>query len=234
MNERRYSEAEVAEIFKQAAEAQQTARRQVPAGDGMTLTDLEGIGREVGIPSELVAQAARALDRSGAAEYPGFLGFRIRVGRTVDLDRRLTDEEWDRLVVDLRETFDARGTVRTEGSLRQWTNGNLQALLEPTTTGHRLRLKTLNGNARNFMVAGLASGAVLAGVFLASLLSVGSVSIAEFIPMAFVGAGMFVLGAVRLPGWASTRARQMEGVASRLALMLDSTGGHPGRIEPPS
>jgi len=234
MDERRYSEEEVAEIFKQAAEAQQTARRQLPSGEGMTLTDLEGIGREVGIPPELVAQAARALDRSGTTEYPGLLGFRIRVGRTVDLGRRLTDEEWDRLVVDLRETFDARGTVRTDGSLRQWTNGNLQALLEPTTTGHRLRLKTTNGNARNFMAAGIASGGVLAGVFLASILSVGSVSMAEFIPMALVGAGMFVLGAVRLPSWARTRARQMEGVASRLALMLDSTGRPPERIGPPS
>jgi len=29
------------------------------------------------------------------------------VGRTVDLERRLTDAEWDQLVVDLRETFDA-------------------------------------------------------------------------------------------------------------------------------
>jgi hypothetical protein len=232
MTDRRYSEEEVARIFKQAAEAQQTARRQLPSGEGMTITDLEAIGREVGIPSELVVQAARALDRSGAAEYPGYFGFRIRVGRTVDLDRRLTDDEWERLVVDLRETFDARGTVRTDGSLRQWTNGNLQALLEPTTTGHRLRLKTLNGNARNFMAAGLASVGVLGGVFVASILSVGSASIAEFIPMAIVGAGLFVLGAARLPRWAQTRARQMEGVAARLTLLIDANRAPPSQVGP--
>ena len=43
MTDRRYSEEEVARIFKQAAEAQQTARRQLPSGEGMTITDLEAI-----------------------------------------------------------------------------------------------------------------------------------------------------------------------------------------------
>jgi hypothetical protein len=33
-----------------------------------------------------------------------------------------------------------------------------------------------------------------------------------------MGLGMFGFGALRLPGWASLRRRQMEGVAARLAL----------------
>ena len=33
----------------------------------------------------------------------------------------LPQEEWERLVVDLRETFDARGHVTSQGTLRQWT-----------------------------------------------------------------------------------------------------------------
>jgi DNA-3-methyladenine glycosylase II len=37
----------------------------------------------------------------------------------------LSDDQWDRLVVDLRETFNAAGIVGREGSLRQWRNGNL-------------------------------------------------------------------------------------------------------------
>ena len=58
MTEPRYNEEEVAAIFERAAEAQQTARRHLPPGEGMTLADLQEIGREVGIPPELVAQAA--------------------------------------------------------------------------------------------------------------------------------------------------------------------------------
>lgn len=230
MPERRYSEAEVAAIFKQAAEAEQTGRRQLPSGEGMTLADLQGIGREVGIPADLVAQAAGSLDRSGIPVSRGFLGFRIGVGRTVELDRRLTDEEWERLVVDLRETFDARGTVRTDGSLRQWTNGNLQALLEPTARGHRLRLRTRNGNARNFLAGGVAFIGVAVGMSTYSILTVGSVAPADLAPAALLGAAMLALGALRLPRWAQTRERQMEAVASRLASMVAASDDPPGRI----
>lgn len=132
MTERRYSEAEVTAIFERAAEAQQSARRQLPAGEGMSLAQLQDIGREVGIPSELVDQAARSLEREGQPASRKFLGLPIGVGRTIELGRKLTDEEWERLVVDLRETFDAKGRVRYDGPFREWTNGNLQALLEPT------------------------------------------------------------------------------------------------------
>lgn len=223
MSDRRYSEQEVAEIFKQAAEAQHTGRRQLPAGEGMTLTDLQEIGREVGIPAELVAQAAGALERGGVPASRRFLGLPLGVGRTVELERRLTDEEWDGLVVDLRETFNARGVVRVEGSLRQWTNGNLHALLEPTSAGQRLRLRTLNGNARSLLTLGL-SGIVFSATIGVAAAFTGSLGNAAEVlaPLALFGAGMFGLGALRLPRWAQNRARQMEGVAARLTLLANS------------
>ena len=143
MTERRFNEAEVAAIFERATEAHHAGQRQLPSGEGMTLAQLQEIGREVGISPEQVAEAANAIDRVGSPTARKFLGLPIGVGRTIELDRRLTDDEWERLVVDLRETFDARGVLRHEGSLRQWTNGNLQALLEPTATGHRVRLRTM-------------------------------------------------------------------------------------------
>src|SRR6185503_7153045 len=125
MPERRYTDEEVAKIFERAAEAQQAARKQLTSGEspeGMTLAQLQEIGKEVGISPELVAQAARSVALPVRATGRKFLGLPIGVGRTVDLERRLTDAEWDQLVVDLRETFDAKGTIRHEGSFRQWTN----------------------------------------------------------------------------------------------------------------
>ncbi|MGH7710825.1 MAG: hypothetical protein ACREOG_06050, partial [Gemmatimonadaceae bacterium] len=137
MTERRFSDMEVAAIFERATEAREERQRELPAssGEGLTLAELQEIGRDVGISSDLIAHAAQMLDKGGQPTSRTFLGLPIGVGRTVDLDRRLSEDEWERLVVDLRETFDARGTVRREGSLRQWTNGNLQAVLEPTETG---------------------------------------------------------------------------------------------------
>jgi len=233
MSERRYSEDEVAAIFERAAEAQKTARRQLPPGEGMRLADLQEIGSEVGLPPELVAQAARSLDRGGHPSSRTFLGLPIGVGRTVELDRRLSDEEWEHLVVDLRETFDARGTVRYDGTFRQWTNGNLQVLLEPTATGHRLRLRTLKGNSRSMMTAGLASLAFAATILIARAVTGGLGDTGSLTGVGFLSAmalGMFGLGAISLPGWARTRRRQMEAVASRLALATKSQPPDDGAV----
>jgi hypothetical protein len=223
MDERRYSEDEVSAIFERAAEAQQAVRRTLPASEGLTLTDLRAIGREVGIPAELVDLAARSVDQQGQDASRTFLGMPVGVGRTVELGRRLTDDEWERLVVDLRETFDARGTIRSDGSLRQWTNGNLQAFLEPTPTGHRLRLRTIMGGARRSMTVGLGMLGVSATVVIASAVTghVAEALAATGSLMGF-GAALFAVGAARLPGWARTRRRQMEGVAARLALTTET------------
>src|SRR5437867_4980768 len=173
MTERRFNEAEVAEIFQRATEAQQSGKRLVPLSEGMTLGDLQDIGRQVGLSPELIAQAAKSIDRAGRPTSRTFLGLPIGVGRTVDLDRRLTDQDWERLVVDLRETFDARGTLRHEGSFRQWTNGNLQALLEPTESGQRLRLRTVKGDAFGLIAGGLTLMGVAAALLVTAALRGG-------------------------------------------------------------
>lgn len=229
MPERRFSDDEAAEIFKHAAEQQQSAFRSasrqgealVPHSEGMSLAQLQDIGREVGISAELVASAARSLDRGGTGWVRRFVGLPLGVGHTVRLDRKLSEAEWERLVVDLRETFDARGRLREEGAFRQWTNGNLQALLEPTPDGQQLRLRTRNGNALAWMMAGL--GTVGAGVVTSMIAAISSgVDPTAAGPIYAVGAGLFALGAARLPSWARTRSRQMKEIAERVATATDS------------
>jgi hypothetical protein len=83
MSERRFNEDEVAAIFKRATEAQQIARRQLTSGEGITIAELEAIGKEVSISPQLIAQAAAALDVRAAITSSRFLEFPIGVGRTV-------------------------------------------------------------------------------------------------------------------------------------------------------
>ncbi len=137
MTDRRYNEKEIAAIFRAATEGPQSPHPEVPPEEGLTLAEPQAIGREVGISPAAVVRAAQALDIRQSAASRTFLGLPIGVARTVNLNRRLTDQEWEQLVVQLRDVFNARGTMRSDGSLRQWTNGNLQVLLEPTETGHR-------------------------------------------------------------------------------------------------
>ncbi len=217
--QRRYDEAEIAAIFERAARTPTTGPRHLSPAEGMTLAELQAIGREVGIPAESIALAARTLDVGQPAPARTFLGLPVGVARTIQLDRRLTDEEWERVVVDLRETFDARGRVQREGSLRQWTNGNLQALLEPTPMGDRIRLRTVKGDARSMAVVGLTMIAVSAAALFSEVTQGAALDAAALSTMGAVGVagiGTLAATALRLPRWARTRRRQMEELAARI------------------
>ena len=219
MAERRYNDKEIAAIFRAAAEGPQGAPGDASSDEGLTLADLQAIGKEVGLPAEAVAGAARALDVRQAAASRTLLGLPIGVARTVDLQRRLTDAEWERLVVQLREVFNARGSTRSDGSLRQWTNGNLQVLLEPTATGHRLRFGTMHGGARAAIGMGFTMVGITATLGIAS--AVGGYFGDAMSSMAILLAGglaMIVGGALRLPRWARLRGRQMEALAAQVAV----------------
>lgn len=225
MVERHYSEEEVARILEKATEVRESGLRRTRASDGLTLGELQEIGREVGISPELIAEAARTVGDSGSYTTTRFAGLPLGVGRTVQLHRKLTKDEWEHLVVDLRRTFDARGKLRVEGPFREWTNGNLQALLEPTPDGDRLRIRTLKGSARAMMTTGLIMTAVGTVLLLASVLTGGLADgdrSGDLVTIALVGVGLFGLSAVRLPGWARLRRRQMAGVIDRLFQELRS------------
>ena len=215
--ERRYNDKEIAAIFRAASEGPETQQRSVAPDEGMTLPELQAIGREVGLAPDAVAQAARALDVRRPSTAPNFLGVPLGVSRTVDLGRRLNDEEWERLVVQLRDVFDARGVMKSEGSFRQWTNGNLQVLLEPTATGHQLRFRTVHGAARAQIGAGLMTIALGGLVFIAGTFATRPInSVAGAVVLALGGALFVVAGVLRLPRWAKIRAQQMDALAAQV------------------
>lgn len=225
MSDRRFNEAEVAAIFERATEAQQTGQHQLPASEGMTLTEIQAIGREVGISPDQLARAAKAIELGGRPTSRRVLGLPVGVGLTIDLTRQLSDEEWDRVVADLRETFDARGTVRHDGSLRQWANGNLQAFLEPGGSGHRLRLRTFKGDAPGMILGGLGMLGFATTMLVVAVLRGAFDDLGMLWAMAALGTGglaMFGSAALRLPGWARLRRQQMENVAARAAVVADS------------
>jgi hypothetical protein len=223
MTERHYDDDEVAAIFRAAAEgAEGSESRALPErrADGLTLVDLQSIGREVGISPSAIEQAARSLDRPRDATVSRtLLGLPIGVQRTVALDRRLTDAEWELLVVELRQVFGARGTIREHGSLREWSNGNLHAYVEPTPTGHQLRLGTTKGSARASVAAGSAAVGTL--VVMAAIGATNG-TLAVIAPglaaLATMGVGFLATGTLGLRRWARLRSEQMDGIVERLTL----------------
>src|SRR2546430_4382767 len=218
MAERRYNDKEIAAILRAATEGPHGPHPDVPAEEGLTVAELQAIGGEVGISPEAVARAAQALDIRQASVARTLLGLPVGVARTVNLNRRLTDHEWERLVVRLRDVFNARGRTGSDGSLRQWTNGNLQVLLEPTETGHRLRFRTVHGGARASLRARVA-GPGVTGTRAhgnAARWPVGDAM--PGIALLFAaGVAMIANGALRLPRWAQLRGRQMDALAAEVA-----------------
>ncbi len=233
-DEHRYRDEEIAEIFEAAATTHDPGQRSLAPADGLTLTELQAIGREVGLAPERIADAATAVDRRRSAlPRRKDLGMPVSVARTVDLPRAPTDREWSLLVGEMRETFNARGKDRSSGGLREWANGNLHASVEPTEDGYRLRLGTTKGDAlllNRMGIAGMVMGLLMLVIFFLQ----GRMAEELFVPVFFalVGAATVTSNALRLPRWAQEREQQMEYIAARAqALIRPAPDPEDGAIE---
>lgn len=213
MTNRRYTDDEMSEIFRRATDSAHKLDGHASTRSGMSLAELQEIGQEAGIPAEQVALAARSLDQP-AATGPvtrRMIGLPIAVADDAELNRHLNDDEWDQLVVMARDLFAARGQLRQDGSFRQWTNGNLQVLLEPGPHGHRIRLRTMNGFARSLIIGGTGAIGIAIVVALVPLLEGSQEMIANLDGMAILGlAGLAMIGrgVFGLRGWAKRRQEQ--------------------------
>ena len=217
MSERRYTQDEVEAIFQRATEAQQKVPMLRQPDEGLSLGQLQEIGREVGISAEQIRAAANSLQRTGHTTKRTLLGLPIGVGRIVDLDRKLTEGEWERLVVELRDVFDAKGRIKMEGNFRQWSNGNLQVMLEPIGDRHRLRMRTFRANARAYIAAGSALVVVAAMLLIANASKGQALDMTRFWLTMLMGGGFFAVGAAMVPAWARERQRQMKEIAERVS-----------------
>lgn len=225
--QRRYRDDEIEAIFQRAASPAVGRGASAASREGLTLAELQAIGREVGLPPEKVAEAAAALDlRSDAPRLRSLLGMPGAVDRTVPMPRLPTDREWELLLVDLRTTFAARGSDRSQGALREWTNGNLFALVEPTETGARLRLGTVKGSAIAINWLGIAALLVGLITLLNLVVTDDLASVNALLPVLWGALGLSAFGynAVRLRRWAHTRELQMASIGQRA---LELTSGAP-------
>lgn len=233
-NQRKYSEDEVGEIFALATSADRAALPVLSEQEGLTLGELQEVGREVGLTPERVAAAVASLNaRSEKLPRRTWLGTPESVGRTVELPRAATDHEWQVLVAELRETFKAKGQVAAHGDLREWTNGNLHAFLEPTETGHRLRLGTHKDAAKALSAIGAVGFVVGLLLLVTSGLDEATFRgiLSALIPavMALVGGGVVAGNSLRLRQWADKREEQMAYIAGRARALIGapSTEGAP-------
>ncbi len=227
---RRFTDEETAIILERASrmavddgmpESSALEPRAAIESTGLTFADLQAVGIEAGIPADAIARAASSVMRGEhqPALQSRSWGFPVAVEKTVPLDRAPTDAEWERMVVAFRRTFSARGHIRVDGSLREWSNGNLRANIEPTATGYQLRLSTRRGDAGAFAAAGgMAIAAVAVIGAIAAVQGVATAGMQLGLPfLGVMGLGAILRNALVLPRWAKDRSAQMQSLASEIA-----------------
>lgn len=133
--DRRYQDHEVRQILDLAIGQDESPEMSFSAVDGLTLPELQEVGREVGLPPNRITQAVAVFEGRGDVVPRGTtLGLPTSIGRIVSLPRTPSDREWELLIAELRTTFGGKGEVTSQGGLREWSDGTLHALVEPTET----------------------------------------------------------------------------------------------------
>jgi hypothetical protein len=223
MTERKYREDEVREIFQLATRQPVRDAATKPTVDGLTIAEMQNIGIEVGLDPDQVSRAVAAYEARPAKPARKSLGMPVEVGHVVSLPRPMTDLEWEQLVTELRTTFHAKGKISVHGNLREWSNGNLHATVEPAADGYRLRMGTFKGDASGINALGITTLAA-GGIVTASLAATGELAGAFIVPIIFgsTGIGVLITNFLRLPTWAQRREREMKAIGSKVRALMNA------------
>ncbi len=238
MTERTYSEDEIADLIARAAERQRDARQRDDS-PGLTLTEIERIGRDTGIDPEHLRAAAAEMDAGGRtlARQSGHTRTHVTVERWVDAP--LTPEAWEEAVAELqgRHGVDASfwlgqnsgGTVRQIGNAYEWRHTSslgVQTTVTASPRGDqtRLRLRQLVGLASP-TAEGIGYGAVLAGVagMFGGIISGAALGAVLVFLLTWAGAALLITALDRR--WRAGKLRDLEALADDLAPLLAAPVG---------
>jgi hypothetical protein len=221
-DDRRYAEDDIRKIFERAGSTEDSRQRTGISSEGLTLAELQVIAQEVGLSPARIAEAARTLELPSATKRRNRLGMPVSVLQTVPLSRLPSNYEWELLLAEFRSTFGVRGTDRSHGNIREWTNGTLFVFIEPAESGCRIRLGAsrpaavlVNGTGFAWIIA--------AAITLLTLAATGDLLGANaFLPpiIGAVGIGTLLYHGKRLEIWARRCAGQMDYIAGRVHGML--------------
>lgn len=219
--ERRYQDHEIRQILDLAIGEEDGPAQSLPAVDGLTLRQLHEVGRDVGLLPDRITQAVATFEGRGeSVPRRTTLGLPTSVGRVVQLARNPSDREWELLIAELRTTFGVKGEVTSHGGLREWSHGTLHAFIEPTETGHRLRLADSSVAVGGIVLGGLAVAFGL--LILVVLLGKDDPGFRLAVPAFFslLGGSLAAGSAISLPRWARKQEQRMEHIGRRAVSLL--------------
>jgi hypothetical protein len=142
---RRYSEKEVAQIIKRAAELQPDEIASA-SGSGLSLVELEQVAREAGLDPALIRRAAGDLDERVSDGPPSrFIGAPTRLCLERTLDGEIPAEEYEVLVREIQRVLGEIGNASMLGRSMQWTSASTSGRRRPGTRAVQVIVTPRNG-----------------------------------------------------------------------------------------
>lgn len=163
------SEKEVSRVLKRATELQEAEG--LAETTGLSVEELQQIAAEVGIDPRHLAVALAELEQGGDKRFH-WLG----ASPSVDLERvvegEVSEEQWEAMVVEIRQAFDLVGGAGRVGRSFEWTHDSKDKEAQVTVTPHegqttiriRVRFSDVAGQLFFwFLTAAAATGGFIAG-----------------------------------------------------------------------
>lgn len=230
---RTFSEEEARDVFARAAREQQAAHEAADSGAGLTLDELQEIGRASGLDPAFVAAAAAGLGAPAVSHAPAtWLGMPVEVKRTRLLPGPLSDEAWEQTVEALRAQFGGPGITSQFGRVREWASPSRSGLatehsvyvsVRPTASGGTEVTVEQRGMKENVgAVPGFAGTFGAFGLLLGALFLFGSFERGVLIlPALLLAAALLssVVGVPAMRAWARRLDARFEAALDRIDLL---------------
>lgn len=226
-----FTEEEAQRIFARAA-ARQHAHDSLP--EGLTLNELQEIGRSAGLDPEHVAAAATEtlIEAKGETTWHGVP---TTILRTRLLPSRVSDSEWETIVDLLRDHYGTPGTAQQIGRRREWTptsgsEATPRVTIAPQENGDLLRIQA--PDILRPLAVGLSTSLVGAAVVLTVLIGTITDDIGGALLM---GGGLVAVAVILYLGVfaaAQTRARKTPARLDALLDRIDLASRQDDRLEP--
>lgn len=229
---RRYNEKQVGALIQRATELHE--ERTGESERGLTLSEIEKIAAELGLPVQDMRAAALEME-SGPGADSG-LDRPFSVGHSMLVDGEITEEQWADAVLELRSFTGRSGRVTEIGQAREWThdlgegsegiNFTRSHLLVQSKKGHTsVQLQYQFGIARLLYPIGFVAGAVgmliIGEAWLAGLPMFAEMPAIVGLSATALSAGAGVYGAhLAVKSWAARKKERLGLLAQRLRKTL--------------
>jgi hypothetical protein len=228
INERRFTDREVREILKRAAERRPT--QGLTVGRGLSLAELQSIGKEVGIdPSQLEEVARSVVLQSELSPHP-FLGVPTVVRSMRTVEGQLDPTQTAAVLSTIRNIMGRHGEVSEVGGSLEWRTkgGSVETLVSVSSRGGGTIVEG-SANLRQLAVGTFIPGGIVTSVIalMGIALSIGDTSLSiagvalsgGFVAAAYAGLRAYVVKAFR------SESVKLEAVANAVAELVPTREG---------